>query len=231
MAHLDSVASSPGADDNASGVAALIECARLLATLDETPSVTFAVVDLEEVGRLGSAALARDRTYTDGVEAVVCLESVGTFDDAPGSQRLGALSLVFPDMARRVRANERRGDFALALHRRSTAGAAGALARAGAALNPPLTVLTARDPRPDGRAGLLATGVFPPLATLDRSDHAPFWNKGVPSMMITTTAPFRNRHYHGAGDKPALVDHARVCAVAVAVAAQVATWPRATGTD
>jgi Zn-dependent M28 family amino/carboxypeptidase len=56
IAHLDSVACGPGADDNASGAAALIESARLLATLPEVPPITLAVLDMEELGKVGSGA-------------------------------------------------------------------------------------------------------------------------------------------------------------------------------
>lgn len=229
VAHLDTVEGSPGADDNASGVAALIEAARLLATVDPVSDVRLAVVDLEEVGRVGSAVLAADPELRAGLRAVVCLESVGTFDDAPGSQRTGALGLLFPGLARQIRANGGRGDFALALCRRSSAGGARSLAAAAAALRPGLRVLTAQDPRPDGIGGLVAGCAVPPLLNLDRSDHAPFWNRGVPAMMVTTTAPFRNRHYHQAGDVAERVDSARVTALAVAVAATVATWPAEPG--
>jgi hypothetical protein len=232
VAHLDTVDCSPGADDNASGVAALIECARLLATLPEPPAVRLAVVDLEELGKLGSAALARDRSYVRDLRAVVCLESVGTFSSRPRTQRLGGLGLLFRDVAARVAANQHRGDFVLAVCRRSTSPAAQILVAAGAALREPLSILIARDPRADGRRGRLITGLFPLLANLDRSDHAPFWNRGVPAMMLTTTAPFRNRHYHREGDRPEEVDCPRVTALAVAVAATVAavaTEPRAAG--
>lgn len=223
IAHLDSVACSPGADDNASGVAALLECARLLATLPEPPPVRLALVDLEELGKVGSATLAADREFVRGLSAVLCLESVGTFSSQPQTQQLGGLGLFFRGLARQVAANQNRGDFVLAICRRSSSGLARALTAAGAGLATPLTVLTARDPRADGFRGRLATWVFPLLATLDRSDQAPFWHRGVPSLMLTTTAPFRNRHYHLPGDQPENLDHARLTALAAVVAAVAAT--------
>lgn len=106
VAHLDSVACSPGADDNASGVAALIECARLLGSLPDPPAVTLAVVDLEELGKVGSGALANDRAYVSNLKAVICLESVGTFHPESGTQRLGGLGLLFRNVAGRVRAKD-----------------------------------------------------------------------------------------------------------------------------
>jgi hypothetical protein len=191
IAHLDSVAISPGADDNASGVAALLESARLLAGLPQPPAVRLALVDLEEVGRIGSAALAADPGFVRDLAAVICLESVGTFSTHPQSQRLGGLGLLFRCLARDVRANQHRGDFVLAVARRSSADRARALVAAGAALSVPLSLHAAVDPRPDGRRGQLMTALFPFLGNLDRSDHAPFWNRGVPALMLTTTAPFR----------------------------------------
>lgn len=226
MAHLDSVACSPGADDNASGVAALIECARLLASLPEPPAVGLAVLDMEELAKVGSRVLAQDPGYLRATSAVICLESVGIFEDSPDSQRLGGLGLIFHEVARRIRAHQRRGDFALALCRTSSREGANALAAAAAAaLSTPVPVLVARDPRPDGWLGRLATCAVPMLANLDRSDHAPFWNHGIPAMMVTTTAPFRNRHYHQAGDLPGRLDYPRLTALTAALAATVATWP------
>ena len=108
VAHLDSVACSPGADDNASGVAALLECARLLAGLPQAPPVRLAVVDLEERACVGSRVLAGEREFVAGLELVVALEAVGTFLDAPGTQRLGGLGLIFPGLARQVRARQSR---------------------------------------------------------------------------------------------------------------------------
>jgi hypothetical protein len=222
VAHLDSVASSPGADDNASGVAALLETARLLALLPDPPAVQLAVVDMEELAKVGSRMLARDRSFTRRLRTVICLESVGTFDDTPGSQRLGGVGLLFPAAARGIRADGLRGNFVLTVCRRSSRAVADALVRAGAGLATPLPLVVAQDPRPDGLTGQLLTGLLPPLLNLDRSDHAPFWARGVPALMLTATAPFRNRHYHTEGDRIGGVDHRRVTALAVALAVALA---------
>jgi Zn-dependent M28 family amino/carboxypeptidase len=91
------------------------------------------------------------------------------------------------------------------------------------ALDPPLPVLTARDPRHDGWKGRAATWAFPLLATLDRSDHSPFWQKGIPALMVTTTATFRNHNYHRPGDRPDTLDYPRLTAVATSIATQATT--------
>lgn len=222
VAHLDTVACSPGADDNASGVAALLESARLLATLDEPVAVTLAVVDMEERAKVGSGALARDRAFRRNLDLVLCLESVGTFTDIPNTQQMGGLGLIFRDLNRQVATGQHRGDFLLAVCRRSSMDAARGLTAAGAALTDPLPVLHARDPRPDGWRGRLITWLLPLLAHLDRSDHAPFWSRGVPAVLLTTTASFRNPHYHLAGDEPDTVDNHRVTSVAIALADAIA---------
>jgi Zn-dependent M28 family amino/carboxypeptidase len=181
--------------------------------------VRLAVVDLEEVGRVGSTALAADPAFLRDVSLVICLESVGTFSDEPHTQRLAGLDLVFRDLAAQIREDGYRGNFLLALCRRSSEAVARSIAEAAAVASPAVPVRLARDPRADGWRGRLLTCLLPPLATLDRSDHAPFWNRGVPGLMVTTTAFLRNREYHRAGDRVERVDLKRLPTVAVAVAA------------
>ena len=117
MAHLDTVRCSTGADDNASGVAVTLEVARQLRGRDHR--VVIALVDLEELWHLGSRELARTLPRPG---LVVCLDAVGFFDERPRTQRLPAgLGLRFPALARQLRMNEHRGNFLLAVHRRSSA--------------------------------------------------------------------------------------------------------------
>ncbi|MGW7052779.1 M28 family peptidase [Streptomyces sp. NPDC054887] len=224
-AHLDTVDAGPGADDNASGVAALLEAARLLGGLPRPPAVTLVFFDMEELGMIGSRFAARELPRTHPVAGMICLESVGYFATAPGTQRMPpGFGAVFPEVAARVRAAGERGDFTLVVHRRSTGPAAALWCRAAQAAEPRLTALTLRDPRPLGLPGALAGLVAPPLLHLDRSDHASFWNAGIPAMMLTGTANFRNPHYHRPTDTPDTLDYARLSAVAVATAATAACW-------
>lgn len=226
-AHLDSVQGSPGADDNASGVAVLLETARVLAELDERAAVTMIVFDLEELGLIGSRVAARRLVRTRPVRGMICLESVGYYATTPGSQRLpGAMALAFPEAARAVRQRQHRGDFATVIHRKSSAAAAAAWSAAAAAADPALPSVTLRDPRPDGRLGAAIGLLIPVLNHLGRSDHASFWNRSVPSVMITDTANFRNEHYHRPSDHPDTVDSHRMAAVTTATAATALTWSR-----
>lgn len=227
-AHLDSVSGSPGADDNASGVAVLLETARLLAAAPVPPRVVLAVFDMEELGLIGARQAARQLGRDGGVRGMICLESVGYFADAPGTQRLPVgFERVFPETSAATRADGHRGDFTLVVHRRSSAGAAAMWKRAAAASSPAVTGLLLRDPRPDGLLGLLIGLAVPPANHLGRSDHAPFWNRGVPALMLTDTANFRNPHYHRSTDVPGTLDYERLAAVTAATAVTAVSWPEA----
>ena len=120
LAHLDSVRNSPGADDNASGVAVILQAAKQIPHSDsphlqssdlESPDleaggdVPLVLVDLEEISLAGSTHLAT--TVTPG--AVLNLESVGYYDPAPGSQRLPpGLGLAAPELVEQIRGLVRR---------------------------------------------------------------------------------------------------------------------------
>lgn len=221
-AHLDTVRDSPGADDNASGVAALLEVGHLLAQLDPPPPVVLAVFDLEELGLVGAAAAARLLLRSGPLVGMIGLESVGFYSSAAGSQRLPAgASRAFPATARGIA--DGIGDFTLVVHRRTTAAPARAWQSAAATLGHRGVLLL--DPRRDGLAGSLSTVVLPHTLHLSRSDHAAFWRRGVPALMLTDTASFRNPHYHRAGDVPSTLDYTRLAQVAVATAVTAATWP------
>ncbi|WP_308354838.1 M28 family peptidase [Streptomyces sp. Je 1-79] len=225
-AHLDTVVGSPGADDNASGVAALLEVARLLGGLPRPPAVRLVCFDMEELGCVGARVAAR-ASGGDGrrVAGMLCLESVGCFATAPGTQAMPpGFGAVFPGAAGAVRASGHRGDFVLVVHRRSSDGAAGLWRRAAEVVDPPLPAVTLRDPRPDGPLGALAGLALPPVNHLGRSDHAAYWNAGVPAVLLTTTANFRNPRYHRPTDTPDTLDYERLTAVAVATAATAALW-------
>ena len=185
-AHFDSVVGTPGADDNASGVAVLLEAARLFAQLNLATQVLFCAFNLEELNMLGSTAFAR-KLKMDGakVAAMVSLEMVGYMDPRPESQKLPAgLSRFYPD----------RGDFIgvvgnwqsnALLHRFAT----------GMRQAAKLQVETLSVP---------GKGMILPAVRL--SDHAPFWDLGYPALMITDTSFYRNPHYHAGTDSLETLD-------------------------
>jgi Zn-dependent M28 family amino/carboxypeptidase len=179
-AHFDSVQGTPGADDNASGVAVLLEAARLLARARVGSQVLFCAFNLEELNMIGSGYFAKKlKSAGAKVDAMISLEMVGYTDSRPGSQKYPfGLKAFYPD----------RGDFIGVIGNWNSASLLRRFARQMRQVRG-LPVETLSVP---GNGGLI------PAVRL--SDHSPFWDAGYPALMITDTSFFRNPHYHGATD-------------------------------
>lgn len=216
-AHYDTVAGSPGADDNGSGVAALLELARIL---PPSAPIELDFYDMEEIGKHGSRVAAR-RARAAGIELMICLEMLGYYDTAPHTQTLppGAGILLGP-AAREIRERDSRGDFTLLIHRRSSTATASALSQNFQAHGLPAILLA--DPRPDGAAGRVLTYLAGPLSNLDRSDHSSYWAEGIPALMITDTGNLRSPHYHHDHDSPDTLDYLRIATIVDALASTCA---------
>jgi Zn-dependent M28 family amino/carboxypeptidase len=181
-AHYDSVAGSPGADDNASGVAALLEIAALFAGTTPSLTVRFVAFVNEEppffmTQRQGSAIYAKAaRKRGDDIRLMVSLEMLGCYFDTPGSQHYPPLLRWFyPD----------RGNFLALISDFGSLPAARHMAR----------VFRAHSDFPLEYAGLFRW--FPGVAW---SDHLSFWRQGYPAVMATDTVFHRYSCYHTAGD-------------------------------
>ncbi len=186
-AHYDSVPRCPGADDNASAIAVMLEVARGWRT--SSGAVGFVAFNAEERGLCGSREfvaemVARQRLNVVGAHV---LEMVGYTDKAPHSQRSPLPLPGLPTV----------GDFvALVANGRS---------------RPMLAAAKAAAKRCEGAPPLLALqtmlGSERLVPDLLRSDHAPFWEHGIGAVMWTDTAEFRNPHYHRASDTPDTLDY------------------------
>jgi Zn-dependent M28 family amino/carboxypeptidase len=188
-AHYDHIPGCPGADDNASGVAGLLEVARVLAQAELERTLVVACWDEEERGLIGAAAYARRaRDRGEQIVANYTFEMIGVKKTEPGSQAMPAgLELLFADQAAEVEANEYRGDFIALIYDTSHSGQAVA------------DMLEMAD---DVGLSAIELGLSDALknsnlvADLRRSDHAPFWEVDLPSIMITDTSEFRYPQYH-----------------------------------
>ena len=196
-AHYDTVIDSPGADDNASGVATILEVARLLSNFPTTKTLKIAFFDLEEKGLLGSSAFANNPENLTNLQGVMVLDMVGFACHTPGCQQYPpGLPMTAPSD---------KGDF---------------LAVIGDAENPQL--LTGFSNKKFSDLPSLVTlsvplkGIITP--DLLRSDHAPFWLRGIGAVLITDTANFRSPHYHKPTDKPDTIDQKFFTGVAQVVA-------------
>jgi Zn-dependent M28 family amino/carboxypeptidase len=179
-AHFDSVPGTPGADDNASGVAVLLEAARLLSRARLRSEVLFCAFNLEELNMIGSSYFAKKLKSAGGkVDAMVSLEMVGYTDTRPGSQKYPVgLRAFYPD----------RGDFIGVIGNWNSTSLLRRFARHMRQVRG-LPVETLSVP---GNGGLI------PAVRL--SDHSSFWDAGYPALMVTDTSFFRNPHYHGSTD-------------------------------
>jgi Zn-dependent M28 family amino/carboxypeptidase len=194
-AHFDSVPGSSGADDNASGVAALLEAARLIRQPERLASqILFCAFNLEELNMLGSTALAKKLKAAGAkVEAMISLEMVGYTNPVPGAQKYPTgLSWMYPD----------RGDFVGVIGNWNS----NALLRRFADSMRQVSGL------PVETLCVPGNGMLIPAVRL--SDHSPFWDQGYPALMITDTSFYRNPHYHGPSDTLDTLDFgfmAKVC--------------------
>jgi Zn-dependent M28 family amino/carboxypeptidase len=189
-AHYDSVPGTPGADDNASAVALCLECTRLLKEND-IGSTMIVLFNREEDGLLGSSEfvshLAGQSTWA--IQEAHIFEMVGFCTRARGSQRMppGIPGIAAPDV----------GDFLALLANRNSNAIAENLLRLAASYVPQSPVLALK----------IYLGVERFFGHLHRSDHAPFWKAGIPSLMWTDTSEFRNPHYHLTTDTPDTLDY------------------------
>ena len=191
---------TPGADDNASGVAGLLELARLLGQKPQSRPIELVAYTLEEPPNfrsenMGSAWHARSlKAAKRDVRLMLSLEMIGYFNDAPASQLYPALGMahLYSD----------RGDF-IALVGKFSGFHATRAAKALMAGATDLPVYSINAPR-------LMQGI-------DFSDHRSYWNEGYPAMMVTDTAFMRNPNYHHAGDTYDKLDYRRMAKVVQSV--------------
>ena len=204
-AHYDTVAGSPGADDNASGVAGLIEIARLLRAQAMSRTVKLVAFVNEEApffyfGEMGSKVYARAaRRRGDDIRAMLSLEMLGCYSDAPGSQAYPPLLRWFyPD----------RGNFIAFVSNLGSRGLLGEVVRQFKAHSDfPAEQLT---------APTLVPGVA-------WSDQLSFWRAGYRAIMVTDTAFYRYAHYHRASDTPEKIRYPEMARVVEGLARAIAS--------
>ena len=203
-AHYDTVRSTPGADDNASGVAALLALAADFAPSQPARTLRFVAFANEEPAffqseLMGSRVYARAcRVRGEKIVAMVCLESIGYYSDVKESQRYPfPLSLFYPS----------RGNFLAIVGNRESR----ALVK--------LVTKTIRETKAIPCESAALPGSWTGVGW---SDHWSFWQEGYPAVMATDTATFRNPNYHRPTDTPVTLDFPRMAAAVRGLRAVVA---------
>lgn len=208
-AHYDSVVGVVGADDNASGVAAVLGVARAFARAEVELAFTveFVFFDLEELGLLGSVDHVRGAFDGRRIMGVINLESVGytcpadcqpLFADIEQCLDVTGDPPISAGVNTVIVADERARPWAEAF------------------------LVSAHEVAPHRLVGIgIVQGAGTCLGVTRRSDHAPFWDAGFPGLMVTDMAELRNVNYHRASDVPATLDPVYLADVARSVAATV----------
>ena len=194
-AHYDSVRGSPGADDNASGIAALLEVARLLAGLKPARTLRLVAFVNEEspffyFGEMGSKVYARAaRERNDDIRAMISFEMLGCYNDQPGSQSYPPfMRWFYPDQGNFI-------GFVSNLKSRHTLKE---FSQAFAASSDfPFETLA-------------SPAIVPGVAW---SDQISFWRHGYQALMVTDTAFYRYQHYHQATDTPEKINYTQMARV------------------
>ncbi|MFB2837847.1 M20/M25/M40 family metallo-hydrolase [Floridanema evergladense] len=179
-AHYDAVPNCPGADDNATGVAVLLELAKEFAAKPLKYPVRLVAFDMEEYGLLGSQEYAAKlKQENQPLRLMISLEMLGYCNHKPNSQRYPAgLEKFYPNT----------GNF---------------IALIGNLTTIPDLIKLSRNIRKSGTPAewLPVPNQGKALRQTRLSDHAPFWDNGYRAMMITDTAFMRNPHYHQVSDR------------------------------
>lgn len=200
-AHFDTVPSSPGADDNSSGVAGVLEIARVLSGSKLKKTIRFCFFAMEEQRYLGSIAHVENilANKSEKFEAIIVLEMIGYFTTAPDSQKTPArVPLLFwPPTT---------GDFISIVGNVKSLDLADDFERAVNRYIPDLKSFNVSR----------FTELFKDAS---RSDHSSYWKKGLKGIMLTDTANFRNPNYHKQTDTPDTVNYTFMKQVTIASAA------------
>ncbi|MGH7966390.1 MAG: M28 family peptidase, partial [Candidatus Binatia bacterium] len=207
-AHYDTAGERPGADDNASGVAGLIELAYLMSKTSLPVCVELVAYTLEEAAfhtaQMGSAVHATSlKQQGIPVRVMFSLEMIGYFTDAPHSQSfpLSILAAFYPA----------EGNFITVVGKFGQGSVVRQVKKAMRSASP-LPVHSINAPR-------WVRGV-------DFSDHRSYWDVGYKALMITDTAFYRNKNYHTAQDTADTLDYQRMAMVVQGVYAAVRAFAR-----
>lgn len=197
-AHYDTVQGTPGADDNASGVAGLIELSYLIGKANISTNIELVAYNLEEPPFFGTdmmgSAYHASSISSERIKGVIVMEMIGYYNDLWGSQSypMALLNIIYPN----------RGNF-IAVVGKTDQKEFTKKVKVGIKGTTDMPVYSINAPE-----------IIPGI---DFSDHRNYWAHGMNAVMITDTAFYRNKEYHKAGDTPDRLDYNRMAKVVVGI--------------
>ncbi len=194
-AHYDTVSWAPGANDNGSAVAALLELSRLFSKKSPGRTLRFVAFANEEppffkTGSMGSLVYAKAcQERKENIVGMVCLETIGYYRNEPKTQKYPfPFRFFYPD----------KGNF---------------IAVVGNLRSKPLVKSFTRHFMEESDFPVECVATFGFLTGIDWSDHWSFWHYGYPAIMVTDTALFRYPYYHSSEDTSDKIAYHQLCRV------------------
>ncbi|MFH1197918.1 MAG: M20/M25/M40 family metallo-hydrolase [bacterium] len=214
--HYDCVPGSPGADDNGTAVAGVLQAINVLSEFNFKKTLEFIFFDVEEDGLVGSRRYVQtDRPNFNLIEGVINFEMVGYYSDAPNSQIIPpGFELLFPAAVASIQADQNKGNFLLNTANVNSNSLRFVFDSCAVKYVPELRVIS---------LAVAGFGTVAPI--LRRSDHASFWDASIKALMLTDGAETRNTNYHTANDASSTLNqqfYTNVVKATIATAAKLA---------
>ncbi|MGE5402119.1 MAG: M20/M25/M40 family metallo-hydrolase [Ignavibacteriales bacterium] len=212
--HFDSVPAGPGADDNGSGVAGMLEAMRVLSSGTYLNTIRFIGFDLEELGLKGSQRYAENASSrSEKIAGVIDYEMIGYLSEKQNSQTFPyGFDRLFPEVYAGSSAQGFKGNFIANVANSNSESLMAAFENCAGKYVPLLNEMS-----------LSVAGNGEAVSFLRRSDHAPFWDNGFKALMLTDCAEYRNPNYHKASDTIGTLDFSFMANIVKATVATIAT--------
>jgi hypothetical protein len=215
-AHFDTAKDSPGGDDNATGVAGMLEAARILSRYNFKNSVKFIGFDMEELGMRGS----KDYVFKGGIKehemirGVLNLDMIGSYSDKPKSQVVPEeFQIVFPEVYKAVADDDFRGNFLVNTGDEDSGDFGKSFVECSRKYLPGLKLVS-----------LIAYARGEPMPALASSDHAPFWYANYPALHLGDGGASRNQSMNGPNDTMRGINYQFMGNVVKASMAAIMEW-------
>ena len=214
IAHYDTHPDSPGANDNASGVATMLETAKILSTYNFRKNIVFVGVDLQKQGGIGVKRYLQKipDSQVKNIKAVYNLDNIGVFESKSNTQKFTQRQQkMFAHLSGDLEKTSWKGDFLFAISDLQSENAGSSFVEMAAKYTPQLKIADLKTAGKGSEEYLFGNGTY-----------QDFWNRGIPAVLITDGAESRNPNYETRGDVAKHLNIPATTHVARALAATLA---------